>query len=250
MWQRATGAVVPATTQEACALRMAEAPGRECDRAGSSMALLRQGAKRRWDRDTPTQLAGWPALANALVPGTAAVVFGSMGAFPAGSHWRRHDPGFAGNHAAEVERRDELARVWWDDPLAAPGVYRGEWMDLSDLERFVRAWPGARHLVARMNGGDMVTITDQRAGTVHLAAGSKLMELDGSSAITVSVAQDAPSPFATDKGRAVEVTTGGSLVLLLSAGPFTPTPPAVDVTTARRAEYDRVLSGLGIPARP
>lgn len=76
----------------------------------------------------------------ALTPGTSAVVQGSMGVMSA--HWRRHDPGFGGTHAAEATRRDDSDRVWWDDPLGPTTGYAGEWMSKADLQRFVQGFPG------------------------------------------------------------------------------------------------------------
>jgi hypothetical protein len=82
-----------------------------------------------------------------------------MGGFGAGSHWRRWDPNFHGYHAVFCQRLDAGDRVWWMDPLGPIEGYAGEWMPKDDLRQFVRAWPGALHLVAplRVTGGPQMS---------------------------------------------------------------------------------------------
>ena len=272
MWQIVTGATVPATRAEACALRRAEGPDRSCEKEGSSAAQLRVGMKARWDRNAPASIGGWPALAAALVPGTAAIVMGSMGAFPDGSHWRRWDPGFTGRHATEVERRDEQSRVWWDDPLAPVGSYHGEWMPLTELERFVRGWAGARHIVAPLTGwsgggNQPVTLianpTNDPIGTVKVAGtGHTLVDPAGGPNRPVADATNlavygtaklsAPYPgTGGDRSNVYVVSASGHAYFLLFAdGIYTPDPNADRYDEGRRAEYDAVLAGIGIPPRP
>lgn len=151
MWERRIGPVVPpATTAEACALRKAR--GGDCGSGGSSIAQLRAAIKARYHWNPPARTVGFDALWSALAPGHGAVVLGSMGAFPQGSHWRRFDPGFAGRHATYVERTSDGDTVLWDDPLAPAGHYNGETMPKADLKRYVEAWPGAMHLVGEIDG--------------------------------------------------------------------------------------------------
>lgn len=96
-------------------------------------------------------IRGFDSLWNALKPGTAAAIAGSMGAFPSGHRLRRWLPSFAGGHSVYVARVDANARVWWCDPLAprqvTAGGYNGEWVLKGDLKRFVDKLPGGGHLV-------------------------------------------------------------------------------------------------------
>ena len=170
-----------------------------------------------------------------------------------GPHWRRWDPSFGGRHAVEVERRDDTDPVWWDDPLAPVGSYQGEPMPIADLERFVRGWTGARHIVAPITGwsgggADMVIVTDKAAGAVAVPAGTKLLNLDGTEYGVTSTATVAPSPFGTAKGRAIITGTGaGDQLLIATGGHFS---PSMNELQARRDEYDAILAGIGIPPRP
>ena len=254
MWQWVTGASVPTTTAEACALRRAEGSNRSCESGGSSAAQLRVGMAKRWSRNAPASIGGWPALEAALRPGTAGIVMGQMAAL--GPHWRRWDPSFGGRHAVEVERRDDTASVWWDDPLAPVGLYQGEPMPIADLERFVRGWTGARHIVAPITGWSggpnepmiVIEISDPTSGAVAMPAGTKILNLDGTERGAIDAPATVPSPFGTPRGRAIEWGSGGIVQLLLAGGGhFAPT---VNELQARRDEYDAILAGIGIPPRP
>lgn len=148
-WLRAIGHTsIPATHAEAEALRCAS--GR-APTGGTNQDDVRRAALARYGIALPAALEGFDALWSALAPGHVASVQGSMGAFAAGSHFRRWDPAFAGGHDALAARLDALDRVWWCDPLAPEGLgYEGEWMAKADLERFVGGLAGAKALVGRI----------------------------------------------------------------------------------------------------
>lgn len=71
----------------------------------------------------------------------------------------------------------------------------------------------------------VLAISAQTPGTCQLIAGKQLYDLNQKPLTTVSVSQFVLSPFASGIYRAIEVTTGGSLQLVLvkaSDAPFTP----------------------------
>ncbi len=117
-WARAIGRSPPATHVEAEALRAASG---EPPTGGSNLGDLRRGldARYRWRMPPPIT---WPAaVVVALQPGTAGVVLGSLGVFPAGHRLRRWQPDFRDGHAVYIER-DRQGRWWWCDPLAPAGA--------------------------------------------------------------------------------------------------------------------------------
>ena len=76
----------------------------------------------------------------------------------------------------------------------------------------------------------VLAINSQVSGFCVLINGRQLYDLNGKPLVTVSFGGTVPSPFGTGIYRAVEVTTGGKLQLLLVQGaPFTPTS-TVDCT--------------------
>lgn len=144
---RAVGQDVPATLAEAHTLRAASGDME----GGSSQADVVRGMLKRY---------GWQGSVRAntnlnpktyLVPGTVAVVQGSMGKFPTGSHFRRYDPSFTGGHGVCVFRLDTNDRVWWCDPLAPTVGYSGEWMSFADLRLFMSGSPGGAMQYADIN---------------------------------------------------------------------------------------------------
>ncbi len=155
----------PPTRAEYEALRVAGGDGPpENPGDGSNQQQAETGILRRYQWDAvrlgvPGTQRSFDYLWDRLGKGVGASVQGYMGAFPAGSHWRRHDPGFRGPHCTYVQREDSQDRVWWMDPLA-PGTYPGEWMSKNDLRRYVSQMAGG-YLLARVSHPDHV----------HLASG-------------------------------------------------------------------------------
>lgn len=155
---------VPHTLAEAEALRHDAGYG---PTGGTNAASLAAGVAKRYRWTLPV-IRGFDSLWAALAPGFAAAIGGSMGAFPAGSHWRRWDPAFHAGHNVLVARIDDAPRVWWCDPLAPAGAYQGEWMGLDDLRAFVSALPGAGHLVAAIRPKPVVARDAMIVGKGHL----------------------------------------------------------------------------------
>lgn len=139
---------VPATHAEGDALRVA---GGRASGGGGNIGNLRDGIKKRYGYDAPPPVGNFNALWAALVPGTAAVVQGSMAAFNSKHRLSRFDPGFDGGHAVLVMRLDGNDRVWWCDPEAPAGSYKGEWVTKAELSAFVKAFAG-QHIVAPILG--------------------------------------------------------------------------------------------------
>lgn len=166
-------ALIPATLTEAEHLR--DVAG-EDPLGGTSTADLIRGIRARYPSFTQFQhVAGFEALWAALDVGFAAAAQGSMGAFPVGHTLRRHDPGFDGAHDVLVVRLDDTDRVWWDDPLAPIGDYRGQWVSKADLARYVRGFSGS-HLVARHQETTDMSIyrQDKTPGRFVIPAGTSV----------------------------------------------------------------------------
>lgn len=226
-WVRAIGhPEVPATHAEAEALRRDAGQG---PAGATSIDQLRTGLKTRYAIDTPA-IKTWAALSAALVPGSAAVVIGSMGVLDA--HWRRWDPAFGGVHATCVFRLDDSPAVWWCDPLAPSGGYAGERMTLDVLETYVRA-AGAGHLVGLMEA-PMLPITDSVPALCDLPEGAQIYDLGGRPLTHVVHATTQTSPYAAGDYRVVVVTSRGlrQLALIGTADahprPVPETPVAVN----------------------
>lgn len=157
---------VPSTRHEYEALRVAGGDGpAEKPGDGSNQAQAELGIQRRYHWDpvrlgVPGTQRSFDYLWARLGRGVGASVQGYMGAFPAGHHLRRHDPGFRGAHDVYVQREDATDRVWWMDPLA-PSTYPGEWVTKNDLRRFVSQFAGG-YLLALVS----------KPGHVHLAPGA------------------------------------------------------------------------------
>lgn len=134
----------PATHAEAQAIRNAAGLPQT---GGGTIADLRRGIKARYGKDIPTGITGWTTLWSALKPGTAAVVQGSMKAFGSTHRLSRWDKNFDGGHAVMCIRLDSTDRVWWCDPLAPTGTYKGEWVTKAELQKYVTGLAGW-HLVA------------------------------------------------------------------------------------------------------
>lgn len=135
---------VPATHAEGDALRVA---GGRASGGGGTIENLRTGIKVRYGYVATAAVHGFAALWAALKPGTACVAQGSMIAFGPKDVLSRFDPTFDGGHAVLIMRLDSTDRVWWCDPEAPAGSYKGEWVSKSKLKAFIDAFSGG-HIVA------------------------------------------------------------------------------------------------------
>jgi hypothetical protein len=141
---------IPATHAEAEALR--DASG-EPPTGGSNIDDVRRGLASRYRWTSGYTVAyNFTQLWGALSKGKVAVVQGSMGAFASSHPLRRWQPSYGGPHAVSAQRLDSTDNVWWCDPLAPAGTYRGQWVSKANLKRFVDALTaaGGRHLIARI----------------------------------------------------------------------------------------------------
>ena len=169
-WRAAGHPLVPPTLTEAEALRCAAG---ELPEGGSSQEDVRRGILNRYHAASPAPIGGAVNILQALAPGFVGSVQGNMDAFPAGSHYRRWDPAFAGPHCATVVGIAGAVPYWWCDPLAPEGTgYEGEPMRATDLARYIAALPGAEALVWRLVP-DVVYLTH----TFHIAAGTRTLYL-------------------------------------------------------------------------
>jgi len=134
---------IPATHAEGDALRKASGD----TVGGSSIGDLRRGIAARYHYAAPGPINTFNGLWSSLKPGTAAVVQGSMKAFGSTHRLSRFDPLFDGGHSVSVQRLDATDRVWWCDPEAPAGTYKGEWVTKDELLRFVTEF-GGQHIVA------------------------------------------------------------------------------------------------------
>lgn len=140
---------------------------------GSNFGDLRIGAANRYGITSGLDsIAGATAVWSALVPGTVAIVNGSMGVWPQDGYWRRWDPQFGGAHSVCVFRLDDQDRVWWANPLAPEG-YDGEWMSGDDLRLYIGGYSAiVAPITSQGSGGgnNDVTITNAKplSGTVTL----------------------------------------------------------------------------------
>ena len=165
---------VPATHAEAQLLRHASG---EPDTGGSNIGDLKRGIKIRYGKATPAPLGTFNSLWAALLPGYAAVVQGSMGAFGPDHRLSRYDRNFDGGHAVMVMRLDGTDRVWWCDPEGPKTGYEGEWVTKMELTRFVTAF-GGQHIVSKIlaepieatpppvTGDDMPALTSYTPGDI------------------------------------------------------------------------------------
>lgn len=153
-------------------------------------------------------------------------------------HYQRWDPAFAATnpagHATYIQVDGPAGRrwslrdgkyVWWMDPLATPD-YPGEWMELATMFAFLNgntnAYGGEGTAVATgggpahpIGGNPVLAITSQVAGFCTLTVGKQLYDLNAKPLERVSGGGIVPSPFASGGFRAVEVTVGPTLQLVL-----------------------------------
>lgn len=248
---------IPATHAEGDALRLASG-----DLGFSNFWNLEAGVQVRygWSLPDPVPAAG---LWAALKPGSAAIVVGSLPAWPSGSHWRRWDPGSTADHATFAYRFDATDAVWWCDPLAPTGIgYQGEVMPKAELLRFVglKSWG---QLVAPILEGVMAIYQRRETpGTFTIRAG---VEVHGyrpnasgwevaktrPKAVVVSL----PASFDATLGRLSGTTTPSSL-LAISTGYFaglyvdtaevdeTVNPAPLDATPFSQYDLDAATAAL------
>lgn len=206
---------------------------------GSNIGDLINGLKRRYG-----WLVGWvkavgfTAVWSALTPGKAAAVQGSMGAFAAGHRLRRFDPPFHGGHCVFVVRADSSDRVWWCDPLAPVGTYRGEWVSKSELKAFVSAFDGASLVASYVKEAALMAqapVTSEVPVLIDVLPGSVLVELDGATVIKTLTGtyRSQVSPYAVGALRAWYATINDKLRVVLvksstlNARPYGITPAAL-----------------------
>jgi hypothetical protein len=181
---RATGhPEIPATHAEAEALRC---DAKEPVTGPSSVADIRRGIAARYAIAPPPRLSGGHVIWNALQPGFAGLVGGSMGVFTPDSPFRRWDRPFGGGHYMTFFRLDATDRLWHCNPQAPltfkeggqPKAYDGEWMPKAKFLAYVEALDiGA--LVAPVMGGAMVGFKPAGPfiGTFRIGAGHDLVSL-------------------------------------------------------------------------
>lgn len=230
---------IPATHTEAEALRFASGSGAM---GGTSTADLIKGLRSRYGwtagyAEVIGATALWAALSK---PGTVAAAQGSMGAFPAGHHLRRWDPGFTGGHDVFIARLDDLPRVWWCDPLAPQdGTYQGEWVSHADLATYVSGFNGSA-LVAPLKlvkEADVAQAPIDNVTPLYVDfAGGNFYDLDGKTVQSTGHAALAKrfSPYGAAGKRAIFATPGGAdrrLVLVNAAKTYPYTAPAAPPAT-------------------
>lgn len=88
--------------------------------------------QRRYGVTLRQQAGSLRAALAAAGPDAFFVFAGSNGRWPAGDHFRRWDPGFAGNHATAGQGTGDGKTIWWMDP-EAPATYAGEPIDIDHL---------------------------------------------------------------------------------------------------------------------
>lgn len=165
-----------------------------------------------------TNISVWAGLGNPHIDGPLWLAYYPGGGYPGDSSpiWQRVVGG-------------KRPTIWQYGPIHVDGksidgdAFRGT------LDDFIAYAPG---FTAASNIGDNVSlpILDDTAGVVPLPVGQHIYDLSGNLLTSVSVAQDAPSPFLTTvdgrQWRACYVKTGGVRQLVL--GPnvgFVPNPP-------------------------
>ena len=138
-WLRLTyDPAIPATHPEAELLRAASG---EPPLGGSNTGDVLKGISNRYKLQAGPEL-GDAALVIALRnPGTAAIAGGKMGNFPAGHRLRRWDPPFTGGHSVLLVRLDD-GTLWWCDPLAPTGNYKGEQVTEAEAKTFIAGFAG------------------------------------------------------------------------------------------------------------
>lgn len=203
---------IPATHAEGDALR---ASGGRALGGGGNIGDLRMGIRNRYGYWPSLPVGNFNSLWGALIPGTAAVVQGSMAAFGKRHPLSRFDPTFDGGHAVLVIRLDETDRVWWCDPEGPASGYNGEWVTKAELSRFVNDFPG-QHIVAP------ILSVAQEVNSVELTK-----YLPGYTATIKGTSNIRVQPvIASAKVRATTAAETGSVVIGTVLGDADPSTPA------------------------
>lgn len=195
----------------------------------SNQGDLRRGVRKHYGIKL-SQGSGFKRLWARLKPGTAAVVDGSLGAFPKGHPLRKYLPDYNGGHAIAVFRLDDSDRVWWCDPLGPAGI-DGRWVDKADLAAYVRAFGGSFTTISydeyrgHGNGshGPVATLTRVAvAGMIEVRfVGTRVGVMKTTrkaAAFDLETRQPRPIPEAYERNVVMEVLLAETLSKSLRAG--------------------------------
>lgn len=139
-WLRLTyDPTIPATHPEAELLRAASG---EPPTGGSNTGDVIRGIRNRYKLTVGPALSDSTMLAQLKTPGTAVIAGGKLGNFPAGHRLRRWDPPFTGGHSVLLVRLDD-GTLWWCDPLAPTGTYKGEKVTEAEAKTFITGFAGS-----------------------------------------------------------------------------------------------------------
>lgn len=127
---------LPATHAEAEALRAASGKG---PTGGSNMSDFIRGVSARYKLALPAPINAH-GIVDALKPGMAAMVQGSMAAFGPLDSLSKWDPKFDGGHAVYVANVG--GSLYWCDPEAPTGAAVPVKISSANLQRFVNAFAG------------------------------------------------------------------------------------------------------------
>lgn len=186
MLARAAGLDVPSTRQEAEALRAAAGYG---PTGGTSLEGLRPAFVKRYG--ISFTIAKGPKAASILIPGRAAAVVGSMGAFPPTHRLRRWDRGFGGVHGVFGALGAADSEFLWDNPLAPEGIgYDGELVSAAELQAYYQATSsreiGWLESGSATSGGGNQPVSVGFTLTKPGAIGSLVMKGDGHWYLTIA----------------------------------------------------------------
>jgi hypothetical protein len=140
------GLDIPATPAEAEAMRAASG---EPPTGPSNPDNLLAGAKKRYKIKLAKQ-NGNGLFWDRFTVGSAAIISGSLKAFPAGHTLRKHQPSSQGPHAVAVFRFDDQPRAWWCDPLAFKASWPGIPVSRDQVEAFMAQLPNS-YIIVRHN---------------------------------------------------------------------------------------------------
>lgn len=183
----------------------------------SNLIELRVGITKRYGwtprlSGEPGRLhAPWATILESLSrPGDAAVLQGSMGVFPRGHHFRRHDPKFDDGHAVYVQRVDKQPRLWWMNP-AAPNSFDGEFISLDDAKLYYEGLRGGaaftrvgeQNAEADMPGLATTPDQDLKIGVIRIPPGVVVINVETRERVEIGgdgATRQAVGPFTRDFG--------------------------------------------------